>query len=178
MKKMLLVLCLVISSFAVFAAEGEDHALSTMRGTDIDLKTFQHAFAGSIGEAVVFGYLDEPTFKSQITIRKLNQTITAFFGKTETGVGGSITRMDGDREVTTNIVFKNLVPAEKKMVFDVNGSEATITITPEDFQDGHFVNPLYTLVLDGKTYEYKFIGAGCYGLSIHWGMVVMAALAL
>ncbi len=173
--KNLLIALLVICSFATFAGDDE-HALSRIQGTSIDLKTFDHAFGGSIGNAAVWGFLDELTFTSDLKIRKYGQTVTAIFKRGENGVSGTITRNGVDGAlVNTTIQFMGLVSEENIMNIRINGQDLVVKITADKYENGHFINPKYTTVISGEEVSFTLYGEACYGLSIHFAMMIFGS---
>lgn len=172
MKKLLALIMIVFLSFGVFANEEEEHALSTITGTNINLQIFDHAFAGSINGVVAWGFLDESIFTSELIIRKYLQTIKTQFKKTDAGIGGEIIRMDGEKEVKTTIKVGGIDGENLQIKLLINGEEVTVQISHEGFEGGHFKNPTYSTVLNGEPVQFTLKGEACFGLSLHLSMMI------
>lgn len=157
-----------------FSAHSEDHSLGSFIGTDIDLKAYDHSFAGAIRDFTAFGWVDEATFTSHLTIRKYGKTTVAKFSKSEKGIGGVITT-EGS---SVAIAFQGFeTQGENKLiVYNVNGDIVKVKITSEDIVNDHYVNPTYSTVINAKEYSYRLEGLACNGLSLHYNMMIIAAL--
>lgn len=188
MKKLSTTLCtLVLFSATAFAgapcdhasakSEG-DHSLGSIQGTHIDLKTYDHAFAGAIGNFVAWGFLDEATSVAELTIRKYEKTIKAEFRAQDDGrIGGVIAHKDASGSKETHVYFDGIDAAKKMFYLKINGERASISIEADDYQNGHFVNPRYTATLAGETLSYRMEGEACYGLSANFAMLILGAYA-
>ncbi len=80
MKNLFAMVALAFFSVSGLVQAEEDHFLGTITGSNIDLKIYQHAIAGSIKGFVVFGNVDEETGAVDLSIKKDNQLIKASFG--------------------------------------------------------------------------------------------------
>ena len=122
--KFILFLSLFSLSFSGYA---EDHSLGTLRGTTqqtpVDLKVYDHSFAGSIRDFTVFGWLDESTFTSYLTVRKYAHTFQVTFKKEEGKIGGVLAY--DDKEV--KVEFKGYDKQKQTLFFD-NISNAPKTL--------------------------------------------------
>ncbi len=173
MKKLFIALLFIFSTF-IYAEEG--HGLSTIQGTNIDLKTYDHAFAGSINGIVAWGFLDESTFSSELIIRKYELTTKTIFKKNASGqLGGEIIRMDGNKIIKTSIFVTGLDPENKKIQLNINGEEVIVSIYDEGYVDGHFINPEYRTIINGTPINYKMYGGACFGMSMHFAMMILGA---
>lgn len=82
MRKILSIVAIVLGLVSVAStARAEDHSLSTIQGTQVDLKAYDHAFAGQIRDFIAFGTLDESTGTSELTMRRDGQIVRATFGR-------------------------------------------------------------------------------------------------
>ncbi len=156
-----------------------DHDLTNIYGPGIELKSFDHGFAGSIRDYIAYGQMDESTFTSRIVVRKDNQTIEAEFAKTGEFIGGSISRMIGDTLTTTKIEFVRIDKENSIFVFKINEKEISVTVTADRFENNHFVNPTYSTVVNDEVVEFTIEdGKACYGYSLHLIMMVVGAYSL
>ncbi|MBI2522356.1 MAG: hypothetical protein HYV97_18190 [Bdellovibrio sp.] len=172
MKSLLVLLCL----FLVFSALADDHSLSTIKGTAIDLKVYDHAIAGSVKDFVIFGNKDEETFSSELIMKKHGQVIRATFGKLANGIGGTISHLDNGVLVSTEVRVEKIDTDLQQITMTADGKNYVVQIEGEDFQNGHFMNPSYRTVVDGKTVEFKVeAGEACYGFSVHLIMMILGA---
>ncbi|MEK6704234.1 MAG: hypothetical protein AAB116_11455 [Candidatus Poribacteria bacterium] len=173
------VLTLVLGLFCFNASPisslAEDHPLSTIKGTYIDLKTYDHAIAGSLKDFVIWGHVDEATFSSELIMKKDGQIIKAFFKKENGQIGGVIKHTVESKDHLTSIYFKRLEKAENKLLFDINGQEVAVAITSEGFSEGHFLNPTYKAILNGTEVNYTLQGSACYGYSLHLAFLILGA---
>lgn len=176
MKKFLAMLLVCVMSFSLFAGD-EEHPLSTIEGKNIDLKTNDHAFAGSIKDFVAWGFVDESTFSSELSMRKYGQTIKAKFQKIDGVLQGVISHVveEGTPAVETHVVFKGIVQEEREIAFEFNGEAIRVKVIPDAFKDGHFINPTYIATVNGEEISYKLNGEACYGFSLHMAMIIIGA---
>ncbi|MBI4403234.1 MAG: hypothetical protein HY537_03695 [Deltaproteobacteria bacterium] len=163
----------ILLSAQVFA--GEEHPLSTIKGTNIDLKVYDHAFAGSIREFVAWGAMEEGQFKSELRMRKAGQTISANFGKTEDGIGGVIQYRTESGTKQTSIFFERLDKEHQTFMLKINGESVPVIVTSDKFVGNHFINPTYTAQLNGEKISFTLTGQACYGYSLHLVMMIIGA---
>lgn len=161
---------------AVRVEPGQD--LGSLKGTDIDMKSYDHAVAGAINGGLAWGFFDEATGVSKLIMRKYGQVVTAEFKKqADNSLGGVITSADGAAQRTTSIFLGKVDAANKKFTMKLNGEEITVAITSEGMNGGHFINPTYSTVINGKPVSYRAEVEGCYGYSINMALIILGAYA-
>ena len=171
-RSILVAISVMLASLSVFA---EEHSLSTIKGTQIDLKTYDHAIAGSIKNFLVWGYVDEETFSSELIMRRDEQIVKAVFKKAEDGAIGGVIRHTVDNQVKeTSLYFVRVVKEENKLILKINGQEVVVAISGP-LNNGHFVNPTYTAVINGETVSYALEGEACYSFSFHLAAMILGA---
>ncbi len=154
------------------------HELGTIIGTGIDMKVYDHAFAGAINGAVAFGFFDESAGLAKLTMRKYGQTISAEFKRqSDKSLGGVVTSDDGANKRATSVFVKGIDAANKTIKLLINNEEVAVVISPEGISDGHFVNPTFSTVIGGKPVSYRIEATGCYGYSINMTMMILGAYA-
>ena len=159
-----------------FAVMAEDHSLSLIKGTNIELKLYDHAIAGSIKDFIVFGNKDDETGTSELTMKKHGQVIRTTFGALSDGFGGTISHSTDGVMVSTEIRLKKVDQAQQQITFTAGGKEYLVQIEAEDFQNDHFINPRYKMEFDGQRVEFKLEhGDACYGFSAHLVMMIFGA---
>ncbi len=175
MKKGFFALSLFVFSITAWAEEG--HLLSNISGTNIDLKTYDHAFAGTIKDYVAWGVVDENTFTSELVVRKYGQTIKTTFKRQEDGrIGGVISSSCDTGDRSTSIFVNGANPNNDELYLLINGERVVVKIEYDDFVDNHFVNPKYTAMIEGKEVYFKLeSGQACFGLSFHLSMLIFGA---
>ncbi len=172
MKSIVMLLCLFLS----FSLLADDHSLSSIKGTNIDLKVYDHAIAGSIKDFVVFGNKDEETFTSELIMKKHAQVMRTTFGKLADGFGGTISHSSDGVLVNTEIRLKKIDPAQQQITMTAGGKDYVVQISADDFQNNHFINPSYQTDVDGQAVEFKMEkGEACYGFSSHLIMMILGA---
>lgn len=154
------------------------HDLGNVKGTDIDMKVYDHSVAGAINGAVAWGFFDEAAGVSKLIMRKYGQVITAEFKKqADKSLGGVITSANGSEQRSTSVFLGKVDGPNKKFVMKLNGEEITVAITAEGINSGHFVNPTYSTVISGKPVSYRIEVEGCFGYSINMAMIILGAYA-
>ncbi len=171
-----LLLVAVLTMPAVFAGD-QEHSLTDITGTNLDLKAFDHAFAGSVGNSVVWGFLDEASFTSELIVRKYQQTIKTTFKKADNRIGGVIQRVDGDRTISTEIYVKGVNAEQKQILLSINNEDVLVTMENRDFQDGHFIDTTFSATLNGMPVSFNYKGEACLGLAMHFAMMIFGAMA-
>ena len=172
--KVLSILCLLMCSAVTLASE---HPLSTLTGTDIDLRVYDHALAGSIEDFVFFGQKLEGKFESEMTIRKRGHVARATFKQTGRGIGGVVTAQSPERETKTDVILGAIDGTAQTITVSINGVDSVVTITADGFENDHFINPTYSFTLAEKSYEMTLQGQACYGFSAHILMMILGAIA-
>jgi hypothetical protein len=178
MKKKFFTLLLLIP---VAVSGGGKHDLSSITGTGIDLKTYDHAFAGSIKDFVVWAAFDESTFSSYLIARKYGQLIRVDFKKDGKKFGGSAEYKVKGKKVKHTVLFKGIDPKKREIRFLLDEKPVTVKITSGnlDKKTRHLRNPSYSFPLGGKKIVFKInSGDACFGLSAHYSMLILMAWAL
>ncbi|MBI2604764.1 MAG: hypothetical protein HYW49_01665 [Deltaproteobacteria bacterium] len=157
-------------------ARAEDHPLSTITGPGIELKVFDHAFAGSIRDFVVWGEVNEQEFTSELIMRRDGQTIRTAFRKQEDGVlRGTIKHETEAGMRETVLAFVGVDRAKAKIVLQRNGVPVEVLISADGFANNHFENPTYRAALDGQEISFTLKGQACFGYSLHLALLILGA---
>lgn len=166
MFRSLVIIAALVMNFA-FAGE---HRLTEILGKDIQLKTYDHAIAGSIKNFVIFGHVDEATATSELTLKKDGQLIKTTFKKSETGLGGTISQSEN----TTQVRFVKIDAQEQKIYLKINDQLAEVKILADRYENKHFINPRYLVTLaNGETLDFHMVdGGACYQFSTHLVMLI------
>jgi hypothetical protein len=183
--KLILILSMLLSSF-VFA---DDHHLTTLTGTQINLQAYDHAIAGSIKDYLIFGNKDESTGKSELIIKKNGMVTRANFGMNEGQFGGHVLYSKLEQDAEGNTVL--LTETFHFYLSEINKNEQTITlnlhkqngtekivvkISADDFRNNHFINPEYSTVINGEEIKFKLNdGQACYNFSTHLITMILAS---
>ncbi|OGS08844.1 MAG: hypothetical protein A2270_00050 [Elusimicrobia bacterium RIFOXYA12_FULL_51_18] len=156
---------------------GQD-LVGNVTGTNIEMKAYDHTVAGIINGGIAWGFFDEAAGSSRLIMRKYGQVISAEFKKqADKSLGGVITSSDGSSQRTTSVFMAGADPAARTFKLRINEEEVVVTIVPEAMSSGHFVNPTYSAVIDGKPVSYRIEVEGCLGYSIQMGMMILGAYA-
>jgi len=174
MKKFLIAVMMMALGFSAVAEDG-NHPLGKITGTNTDLMTYDHAFAGAINGTVAWGFLDEEAFTSELIVRKYQQTIKTTFKKDETRIGGTISFKKDDRDIALDIFVAKVDGANKQIYLNMSGEEVVVTISSEGYENGHFINPTFSAVMNGKEYSFTMEGEACMGMSMHFSMMLLGA---
>jgi hypothetical protein len=152
------------------------HDLGNVTGTDISMKVYDHAIAGAIKNFVAWGVFEESKGASTLVMRRYGQTISAVFKKQEDGTfGGVISSGEGETARKTTVQLAGVDPKDKTFTLRLNGKDVVVSITAEGFSGGHFVNPTYSTVIDGKNVSYRMEVECCFGYSIQMAMMILGA---
>ncbi len=174
MKKIFLAISLALFSFAAFAGEpGQE--LTTIVGTNIDMKIYDHAMAGAMKDFVVWGFFDESTGSAELIMRKYDQTIKTVFKKENDKLGGMITHTQDGVRYDTAVEFVKVDPAKKEIHLKINEEAIVVAVEPESVNGGHMVNIKFTTVLKGETVSYVLGGESCFGKSAFFAMMILGA---
>ena len=168
--KYLIALLGLVSGLAMAA----EHPMGTIKGTNIDLKTYDHAMAGSIKDALVWGFVNEATFTSNLTMRKDEQIIEATFTRADGKVGGKIEHKVADKSIVTTIYLVKIIKETNEMVLSINDQEVKVAIQGA-YENDHFVNPTYSAVINGETVSFQMQGEACFGYSFHLSALIFGA---
>lgn len=178
--KSILASLLVAGSLSVFGqfAKAEEHTLTTITGShDINLKEYDHSFAGSIKDFVVFGNVDEATNSAELTLKKDGQLIRTVFQKTGNELGGTVHHEFEGRTFDTKIVFKGIEPKNNKFFYEINGKMAEVLVVADKFENNHYINPQYVVTYDGQIIMFKLNnGQACYRYSAFLNFLILGAV--
>lgn len=175
MKNKFLILIILVTA-PVFGTG--KHDLSTITGKDIDLKTYDHAFAGSIKDFVVWGSFDESTYSSQLIARKYGQLIKVEFKRDGKRFGGSVSYQVKGKKREHSVYIKGIEPKSRRITLLLDGNPVEVKITSDSFdrKTMHFQNPSYSFAVDGKEVVFKLNnGDACFGVSAHYSMLILMA---
>ncbi len=159
-------LLLSVLFIATTALHAHPAVMTTIEGSEVSLYSKGHSFAGKIKDKLVSGRKLPGKFESTLTIIDNDVAQTTDFSQSEgvilAGGQAKITKFDRDSNAFT------LYVGEK---------EYTAVITYEDFSDGHFINPTYSIIDDGQIHSFTIKnGAACLGYSAHLIIMIFGAL--
>lgn len=166
-----------LMSTATFASE--DHGAATLAGEHLKLVYVDHTLAGSIADHPLYASPIEKGFGIRLTHRASEQDFQSVFTKQSDGaMRGELNSVDsaGTNKAAVFTITEAL-PEEGKIRGTIDNDTFEITITSEGVVDNHFVNPLYTVAINGTTYTYKLEnGKACIGCSVKISYVVLGML--
>ena len=168
-----------ISMFATGALASEDHGAATLTGEHLKLVYVDHTLAGSIADRPLYASPLEKGFGIRLLHRASEQDFTSVFTKQADGATrGEVSSIDSAGTKTAAVfTITEALPEEGKIRGTLDNDSFEITITSEGVVDHHFVNPLYTVAINGKTYRYKLEnGKACIGCSMKISYVVLGML--
>lgn len=167
----------IVSTFLMAQlAIASEHPLTNIIGTQIDLKAYDHAIAGSIKDFVVFGHTNEETFSSELTLKREGQLIKASFQKAGGQLVGNIERTVNGQSTSTEIALVSIDPQNAVITIAVNKKLVAVKVTADGFSNGHFQNPTYKAEINGETVSFTLHnGKACYGFSSHLVLMILGA---
>jgi hypothetical protein len=168
---------LALSLTLGFAARAEEHPMSSIVGTGIDLKTRDHAFAGSIGDWLASGSFKHEGFVSKISLLRGEESVEAEFTQKDGVIGGTLAHTVDGHLYQTTLKFVKASKTAPQFLFELNGQPLEVSIVSDDFQNNHFINPTYSASINGRPYSFTLKGEACYGYSAHLIMMIYGALA-
>ena len=174
MKKILIALMVLAFSTGALA---EEHPIATIRGNGIDLKTYDHAIAGSIRDFLVWGFVDEATFSSELIMRRDGQIVRANFKKDGDRTGGVIQQEIDGKARETSVYLIGVNKEKPSIQLSINNEPVEVLIQSEGVTDGHFLNPTYTAMVRGQQVSFRLEGDACYGFSFHLSALILGAYA-
>ncbi len=173
------VTALLVSSLMtlVFAqAQAGEHGLTSIKGTNIDLKMVNHGIAGSIRDFIIMGKMNEEDFSSELKIWRDGKMIDARFYRNEQRIGGIIHHTTKDESFTTIIELDRVEPESNLIVVRVNNKEIPVQIEAASFENNHFKNPTYTADLGNEKVSFSIEnGEACYGYSVHLIFMILGS---
>ena len=152
--------------------------MGTISGENITMQTIGHSFAGSIKDRIVLGRKLPGQFVSEIRIIADDHESVSHFKHDNNVFGGAISIPSTDSAKSVQVEFVELVKEENKYQMKFDGVLASVIVTADDFTNGHFINPEYTMEYKGETYQFKLEGQACYGYSLHLIAMIMGALVV
>jgi hypothetical protein len=162
---------------ATFASE--DHGAATLAGEHLKLVYVDHTLAGSIADHPLYASPVEKGFGIRLTHRASEQDFQSVFTKQPDGsTRGEVSSIDAHGTKTAAVfTITEALPDVGKIRGTLDQDNFEITITSEGVVDNHFVNPVYTVAINGKTYTYKLEnGKACIGCSMKISYVVLGML--
>lgn len=178
MKHLLFLLALTLF-FSQPSRSQDEHPLTMIEGQHVSLKLYDHAFAGSIRDFVVWGVMACKDAVAELGMRKHGQTIkTSFRFDEEKKLRGTVEHQDkAGATVKTRLALLAYNAADKTLTYEVNNDKYVVTVKPERIEDRHFVNPAFDILApNGERIAFKITkGEACVGLSAKIAMLILAA---
>lgn len=160
--------------FCSLPGHAHEHRIGTVRGLGIELKIGDHAVAGSIGEAVVFG--EKLQNGATVIIKQNGHRSVADFVKSESGYGGIFRSPVSGVLRETHLEFVGIDSGRSLIHMRMNGRPFEVAVSAEKFEDNHFTNPTYSAEIDGRKVEFSLADAqACYGFSVQLVFMVMGS---
>lgn len=161
-----LLLLLVLLALPLAWADENDHPMSKIIGSDIELTTKGHSIAGKVGNKIIFGDVatTDGHKESWLVMKDDHSVIKTKFSSVEGTFGGVL----GDDSKQMNIRFVGL--DRETATYHIAFGEKTykVRVEAEDFRNNHFIRPEYVLELDGQEIRAKMVeGQACYMFSLH-----------
>lgn len=170
---------LLISLLVATHAFSEDHDMTNIHGTSVELKSYDHAIAGALNGFLVFGDIGEDKGQSTLTIKRNGILSHTTFEKTLNKPFGGTIELQGENSVTIVVEFNKLDRNENIYTYKVNDELINVKVTADDFRNNHFINPKYTTTIKGKTFEFKMEkGQACYNMSAHLIAMMIGAASI
>ncbi len=161
------------------ALASDDHGAATITGEHLNLVYVDHTVAGSVADHPLYASPLEKDFGIRLTHRANEQDFQSVFMKGADGrLKGELKTVDAaGSETAALFAITEALPQEGKIRGTLDGDTFEITITSDGMADNHFINPVYTVALNGKTYSYKLEnGKACIGCSLKLSYVVLGML--
>lgn len=164
-----------ILSVQIFAHE--DHHLTDITGTNIDLKSYDHTVAGSVKDFTIWGSMGCVDPYTELVMKKDGQVIKTLFKKQNDGsYGGVITHVVNEKLVTTEVVLKSINMDKQQIILLLNGRELLVQLSIDGTDGHHMMNPHFSTLFNGEEVSFKMLdGEACFGLSSKIAMVVFGA---
>lgn len=153
--------------------------MGTISGEQVKLQTIGHSFAGSIKHRIVLGRKLPGEFVSEIKIVDQDyESLTVFKHNNSQVFGGEIKIESPHAAKSLAVELIELRKNENTYVMSFNGLQSAVMVHADGFEDGHFINPEYSMEYLGKLYQFKLEGQACYGYSLHLIAMIMGSLIL
>lgn len=171
MKNLIMALTILFSATLM----ADDHSMTNIHGTNVELKSYDHAIAGALNGFLIFGNVDEEKGQSVLTIKKDGMITTATFERTATRPFGGVITLGTEVDVQFKKLDRNL----NVYTFSINNELVDIKVEASDFVDNHFINPKYSTTIKGKPFTFKIENGGaCYNMSAHLIAMLIGAASL
>lgn len=178
MKSFLILILSLINFSYLFAG---NHPLADFKGGPVSLKTYDHAFSGSIRDFVIFANNDESTGKTSFLAKKDGSLITTEIKKQEDGSFGSLLSYSDSKGVLKeqSVKFISLDKSNNTFTFEVDGNPVKVSVTAPSFANNHFKKPSYHFDLGKSKFSVHMKeGEACYNFSRHIISVILIAYFL
>ena len=181
MRTLLFVLIALVTTVPALASAADSEPgqeLTTIVGTNVDMKLYDHAMAGSIKDYVAWGFFDEAGGSAELIVRKYGQTVKTVFTKQANGkIGGTMSRTVDGKELSTTIQFMGVASGgpNKKIVLDINGTRLEVEVIPGAINGTHMVNAEFRANYNGEEIRYTMGGEGCFGKFAYFTMMIFGA---
>lgn len=167
---------MLFSLFFSFSLFAHPEKLTTITGKNINLKTINHSFAGSIKKRMVQGFKKSGKFESEISILEKDQKFSATFKTLENKSFGGDLSLPGKNGqlISHSIRLTKFSREENEYLFNFDGKSVVVSVKAEDFKGGHYINPTYSMNYKGEDISFKLKnGEACYGYSAHLIAMIM-----
>lgn len=171
---------ILLSLFCSFNLLAHPEKLTSVMGTNnqINLKTINHSFSGSIKNRMVQGFKKAGKFESELTILEGDKKYQGTFKNQEARFfGGEISLPTADGSLKTHTVrLVKFLREKDQFIFSFDKQEFVVSVKADKFEHGHYINPEYSMMLEGREISFKILeGEACYGYSAHLISMIMGA---
>ena len=159
---------LLVSTFFTTCAFAHTHKTVNISGTDMQLRSYGHAFSGSIGKLMVQGFKKKGTFESELSIIQNDEKTISHFKKGASSLEGELKLETKNHTSPKTVQFLGLDRDKNTFNFLFGKELYQVEVKADKFEGGHFFSPEYSLTHKDKKVSFKLEGGeACYGYSAH-----------
>ena len=129
--------------------------ITSISGKGIHLQSIDHSFAGSINNRIVSGFKKPGQFESELSILENDQKTIATFKRSDSKPFGGKLVLNKKTHKNIKLNLLSLSEKENRFVFRFDNEVYNIYVTADDFKQGHYINPTYSMQFEGETISFK-----------------------
>jgi hypothetical protein len=156
------------------ASLADDHPIGKITSHGMDLIWSDHTLTGTIDGVAIFADNLPNEFGTRLLAHIGGQTFEGIF-KGDSGVmQGSLTTQRDNQQVNSTFTVTDIDGATATISGKIDDDEFTITMSSNQMNGHHFVNPLYTLNIGAEQYQFRMDnGEVCLGCTSKIAFVIL-----
>ncbi len=178
MKKLYSILLAASILPAMANAGDNEHGLTKIEGTKINLSVKDHGIAGHVNELLILGRFSHATGASTLRAFHEESLMEGKFEPKDSVLSGSIGVERAGENLLSQIQFRSFNREKHLFEFVVNQKQVNIEVKFDTFENNHYQNPTFFIKGLNQDLQFKLYGDACPNYSAHLIMMIISSWEL